>query len=55
MRLWLLALWAFVRELSGEAALARRMAAHTCAHGTDAREAAKAAMSETARERPRCC
>lgn len=55
MRAWRSRIWEFVRELSGEAALARRMATHTCAHGTSEREAARMAMSDVATERPRCC
>ena len=48
MRAWFSAAWQFLRELSGEAALERRMRAH------DPACAAKAAMSEAA-DHPRCC
>ena len=49
---WLRALWAFVRELSGEAALERRMA-RLGDHAPSCR--AKVAMGEASAERPRCC
>ena len=40
MRAWLSAAWQFLRELSGEALLARRMAACSCEQGPDAVKAA---------------
>jgi hypothetical protein len=45
MRRWLALAWQFLRELSGEAALERRMRACGCA---------KAALSAEA-DGPRCC
>lgn len=49
MRRWLRAAWQFLRELSGEAALERRMQAHQgpCA--------VHAAMSEACGNKSRCC
>jgi hypothetical protein len=49
---WLVRGWAFIRELSGEAALERRMQAH---HHKGARCALDTALSEIGEERPRCC
>ena len=49
---WLKQLWGFLQDLSGETALRRRMAAHAC---HDPACAAKLAMADEARERPRCC
>lgn len=45
MRRWLAACWQFLREVSGEAALERRMRACGCP---------KAALADAA-EKPRCC
>jgi hypothetical protein len=45
MRRWLARAWAFLRELSGEAALERRMHACGCP---------RAALAATA-DQPRCC
>lgn len=52
MRKWLAACWRFLRELSGEAALERRMQAYA---GHTPACAAKHAMAELAGERSRCC
>jgi hypothetical protein len=46
------AAWRFLRELSGEAALERRMARCGCC---DPREAAKQALSEQFEGTQRCC
>jgi hypothetical protein len=45
MRRWLAVAWQFLREVSGEAALERRMQACGCA---------KAALADAA-DQPRCC
>lgn len=49
---WLDAFWHFVREVSGEAALERRMQQSGC---HDPRCAARAALEDVSRDRPRCC
>lgn len=52
MRRWLKGVWAFLREVSGEAALERRMAGCGC---QNRREAVKSALVERFEGTQRCC
>lgn len=55
MRRWLLGLWAYLREVSGEAALARQMSGCVGHSHAAQRRAVEAALKEKYEGVQRCC